>query len=488
MAANNWHIATNGSPAGDGTPARPCDLATALSGAVGKPGDVFWLQGGTYKLGHLTTKIQGAPGLPFTFRPVPGERARIDGSLSFFDSAGYVVLRDIEVFSSDIRRLSKQTNAGFHPTDIHPINGLASYAPNMSFINLVVHDETGEGIYISQAGTNNLVYGCVVFNNGWRSPDNAEGHGIYVQGHLGGREIADNIVFNNAGAGLHVYADEPGALLAGITLDGNVAFNAGAIQDTRFYRDWIIGVDAPAEKADGIVFQNNLGYLPLAQKAQNEDNAAQLGRQGNNGSVAILNNYLPQGLAVNNWTTATVSGNQVAMPAGAAAVSLSRTRLLLTTRWDSNNYTVVAADAGFKDNTVTLSFPGWQHRTGFDANSVCQIGGLHGVKVFVRSNRFQPGRANIIVYNWTKLGFASVDVSQVLPRNAAYEIRDAQNFYGSPVASGVYRGQPLILPMNGLRPAPPNGPMLMPPPTGPSFNVFVLLPRQAMPKLQLTGG
>src|SRR5262249_29290487 len=86
--ANDLYVATNGSPAGDGTPARPYDLTTALSGAAGNPGDVFWLRGGTYALGHLDTKIQGAPGLPITFRPLPGERARINGSLSFFDRAG----------------------------------------------------------------------------------------------------------------------------------------------------------------------------------------------------------------------------------------------------------------------------------------------------------------------------------------------------------------------------------------------------------------
>jgi hypothetical protein len=61
----------------------------------------------------------------------------------------------------------------------------------------------------------------------------------------------------------------------------------------RIYRDVLVGVDAPGNNADQIVFENNMGYFPLAPGV---NDAAQLGRQGVNGSVAVLNNYLPQGL------------------------------------------------------------------------------------------------------------------------------------------------------------------------------------------------
>ena len=40
----------------------------------------------------------------------------------------------------------------------------------------------------------------------------------------------------------------------------------------------------------------------------------------------------------------------------------------------------------------------------------------------------------------------------------------------------AFDGQPLELPMTGTVAA-PNGPLLTPPPTGPTFNAFVLLPR-----------
>ena len=55
-----------------------------------------------------------------------------------------------------------------------------------------------------------------------------------------------------------------------------------------------------------------------------------------------------------------------------------------------------------------------------------------------------------------------------------FELRNAQNFFGPPVLAGTYDGSPLHVPMNGLAPA---GPVAWPAPapTGPDFQVFVLL-------------
>jgi Right handed beta helix region len=471
--ANNLYISTNGTPAGPGTMRQPFDLITALSGAAGQPGDTFWLTGGNYAIGNIETKIQGAPGRPITFRGEPGEWARIDGSLNFFGSAGYVILQDLEFYSSNTNRASMETNVGFNPTDITNMTGIASYAPNMSFINLIVHDETGEGIYISATASNNLIYGCVIYNNGWRSPDNAEGHGIYMQGWNGGRVVENNIIFDNSGADLHIYENQTNYSLAGIRLIGNVAFNAGAIQNTRAYRDWIVGVDTPATCADQIVFEDNLGYFPESPAL---DDAAQIGRDGVNGSVALLDNYLPSGLQMNNWTIAAVSGNWFAAQPGHYAVTINQS-VPLAAAWDDNTYVVSPRGGAFLANSNALDFSAWQSDTGFDSNSIYLAGNPTGTRVFVRTNYYEPGRANIIVYNWDNLTNVAVDVSSVLSPGAPFEARNAEDFFAPPVLSGVFTNQLLNLPMTGLTVAVPNGPMITPPPTGPTFNVFVLLPR-----------
>src|SRR4051812_16130158 len=47
----SWYASPKGLPTGHGTPSRPWDLQTALSGGNGRiqPGDTVWLRGGTYR-------------------------------------------------------------------------------------------------------------------------------------------------------------------------------------------------------------------------------------------------------------------------------------------------------------------------------------------------------------------------------------------------------------------------------------------------------
>ncbi len=474
LQANDYFVATNGTPFGPGALSSPYDLATALSGLVSQPGDTFWLREGDYQLGHFDTTIQGAPGSPVTFREVSGEHAQIDGSISVFSSDGYVVFRDFELYSSDAHRASSQTNVGFNVTDISIIPGLACYAPNLSLINLVIHDQTRHGVYTDHLATNVLVYGCVIFNNGWYSPDNAEGHGIYAQGSVGTRTLADNIVFNNSGANLHVYENTPGGWLVGATLAGNVAFNAGAIQNVRSYRDWIVGVDLPALYADRIVLNDNMGFRVPTLDTQPE---AQIGRDAINGSVVLTDNYLPLGLLMNNWSNATVTGNLFGPRLrDSYVVGLDQTLTLLNANWDNNTYVWPLTGNEFLLDFTSYSYSAWQFVTGYDLDSTVVVGDLQGTRVFIRTNLYEQGRANIIVYNWDNLDNVAVDMSSLLPVGSVFEVRNAQDFHAPPVLSGVFDGLPLVLPMTNLTVAVPNGPMVTPPPTGPTFNIFVLLP------------
>ncbi|HET7601795.1 MAG TPA: Ig-like domain-containing protein [Gemmatimonadales bacterium] len=99
-----------------------------------------------------------------------------------------------------------------------------------------------------------------------------------------------------------------------------------------------------------------------------------------------------------------------------------------------------------------------------------------GQRVFVRPNKYEDGRANIIVYNWSNAGAASADVSSVLRPGDEYEVRAAQNFYAPPVARGTYGGGSISLPMSTVQPASLIGRSGRDPgTTGSTFHVFVLL-------------
>ena len=71
-----------------------------------------------------------------------------------------------------------------------------------------------------------------------------------------------------------------------------------------------------------------------------------------------------------------------------------------------------------------------------------------------------------------------VDITAAkLPAGAAYEIRDAQNYFGAPVAKGTYDGRPVNLVISGLRAAAAVGNVpAAPAHTAPTFAAFVVVP------------
>src|SRR5262249_46520739 len=75
------------------------------------------------------------------------------------------------------------------------------------------------------------------------------------------------------------------------------------------------------------------------------------------------------------------------------------------------------------------------------------------LKIAALLNQYEAGRANIVVYNWDRKNQVELDVSGALRNGERFEVRNAQDFYGPPVSSGVYDGAPLRLPMAGSQPA-----------------------------------
>ncbi|HEY9282922.1 MAG TPA: hypothetical protein VIP46_05670 [Pyrinomonadaceae bacterium] len=62
-------------------------------------------------------------------------------------------------------------------------------------------------------------------------------------------------------------------------------------------------------------------------------------------------------------------------------------------------------------------------------------------------NRHEAGRAHVVVYNRDMRERAAVGAGSALSRGDAYEVRDAQNFFGEPVARGTFDGSPIQLPL-----------------------------------------
>jgi hypothetical protein len=475
LQAADLYVAPGGTTTGPGTLAQPYSLAKALSGSVGAPGDTFWLRGGTYNLGHVDTRIQGAAGKPITFRQMPGENARVDGSITFFESQGYVTLWGFEIYSSNPNRISQNSGQGMTPTDLDLKSGLFIFVPNLKLINLVIHDHVRHGIYMSEQAINSVVHGCIVYNNGWEGPDMGDGHSFYIQSTGGTLDLSDNMGFNGAANNFQIYTDHSGAVLSNIRMNGNIAFNAGisSTANSRQYRNFIVGVDLPAARADQITFADNMSYYIAGSRTLPQ---VQIGRAAVNGSVVVTNNYLPVGLLFNNWQSITVRDNLVAPQNSDSIVSLKKDLVAPAGLWDYNNYGRPAAGNTFAINSQGNDFSLWKSGTGFDAHSSSASGPLTGTRVIVRPNQYEAGRAHVVVYNWDKLPTVNADLSSVLTVGTPFEIRNAQNYFAAPVLTGTFTGQPVSLPMSGLTVAKPNAGWATPPPTGPQFNVFVVIP------------
>ena len=427
--AAEYFVSPAGTPGGDGSKARAWDLQTALAQpAAVKPGDKIWLLGGKY-VGAFESRLKGASAAPITVRQAPGERATIDcvseKSALFSVSGEWTRYWGFEVMSSNPKRRTETT--GSAPAEINR-GGVNCQGANVSFINLAVHDGSN-GFGFWSGGEGGEIYGCIIYNNGWEAPDRGHGHAIYAQNRTGTKRLVDNVMFNQFCYGVHAYGSSR-AFLSGFRVEGNVSFNNGAAKNPASLAPAIlVGGGSPSERIEVIA---NCTYSTGYGGA-----ALQLGYGASNKDAVVKDNYFVGGVSMRKWEKLAVTGNTFI--GGAPQVD-------------------AAAGDWRASNTLVAGRP-------------------TGVKVIVRPNVYEPGRANVIVYNWDKQSAVDVDLSKVLKVGVKFRIVSAQDFFGEPVLAGAYDGKPVRLPMKEYRAVPPIGKeQYVPPATGPEFNVFVVLP------------
>ena len=452
--AARYYASPGGSPAGDGSRHRPWDLATALSGGRGmvRPGDTIWLRGGTYA-GRFDGTLTGTSSAPIVVRQYPGERATIDGNLHVHGA--YAIYWGFE-----ITQTSPPANAN---------DALETYGPNCKFINLVIHDAGKQGIsFWEDEGTSEL-YGSIVYNNG--THENFD-HGVYAASEGGEKWIVDNIVFDNLAYGIHVYAGSRHPFLSNVHVRGNTAFNTGAIsRDGPQNANLLIGGDVLTEHMSA---DSNLLYFP-GTTGRN----LRLGMpRGDNRDILVRGNYVVGGavtLLMNGWAKAEVVDNEFV---GAAdIVDLTARGSLAAHMWRHNTYVRDPAAHAWRYQSGAYDLASWQAATGLGSTGTASAAPPTTPRVFVRPNKYEPGRATIVVYNWGRRPTVTVDVSNVLRVGARFELRNVQDLFGPPVVSGAYAGGTIEIPMTGVelpRPAGRGQAPALPSRTGPAFDVFIL--------------
>lgn len=468
--ARQFFVAPDGKPDAPGTEAAPWDLATALAGPKSvKPGDIVWLRGGTYGKGRDTLfrcNLQGTEERPIFLRQYPGERATVDGGIEA--GGAWVWFWGFEITNSSPERkcLGKDRPHGLNLT-----------SRGHKAVNLVVHDagHPGIGFWVG-VGDQGEIHGCLLYHNGLYDMGDARfpngwtrGSPIYAQNKDGTRYITDVIAFRNFTTGMKAYTE--GGFANGFHFEGNVTFDSP---------DWNLFGSGKKNPMERLKVLNNMTYRRPDDPVRD---SVQFGYyDSQNLDAVVKDNYFVLGQGgdraffLKQWKDLEVVGN-VLIGRGTLVhwvPGLPGGKIV----WDGNTYVGDTAKA-FMFNQDTLDFEGWQRATGFDRRSRYVREAPKGQHVFIRPNKYEPGRGHIVVFNWNHEKTVSVDLARILKPGERCEIRDAQNFFGEPLLAGVYQGTPVTLPLELKQVAPFVGNVThMKPPvhTAPEFAVFVVLP------------
>jgi len=472
VAVRGWFAAPTGSSGGDGS-RRPWDLQTALQGGAGKvqPGDTVWLRGGTYTSATpIYSTLAGSASAPVVVRQYPGERAILDarGATSptsrgdFFTVQGnYSQFWGFEVTDSDPNR----------SVNTRP-NLIVVNASHIKLVNLIVHDG-GIGFYTFSEPLDIEIYGCLAYNNGWQESVFGNGHGIYAKSSSGPVYLRENILFNQFGYGIHIFTIAGPDGLTNIHAEGNVSFNNGSVDtDPANSPNANILFGGSVAVRNGTLVDNMTYFSPNVGV---HSLLIGFGTTANQ-DLTVRNNYAVGGLLlleVGRWQSFTMTDNSLF---GAVSDMIWLRDSTVSGFQLANNryYRDPSADAWGYINT-DYGFEAWRQRTGLGATDRTVTSDPAEPKVFLRPNRYEPGRANVIIYNWSRQAAVPVDLSGIVGVGNRYEVRNVQDPCGAPVLSGTYGGGPVDVPMTGVTPVAPIGGSPSPPPqTGPDFGVFIV--------------
>ena len=210
-------------------------------------------------MGTYISNLNGAPNLPIIVRAYPGERAVIDRAApdlfptTLQVNGSYSWFGDLKITNSDPTR--DITVIGSNPSNGRAQGVTMFNGTNNKLINLVVHD-SGDGIADNDGGSNNEIYGNLIYHNGWLAPDRGHGQGIYAQNQTGYKQIYDNIIFSGFNQGIQVYGS-PRASLNNFDIEGNIVFNTGMLQGS-YDRGILVGGNGPCQNP---IVANNYGYF-----------------------------------------------------------------------------------------------------------------------------------------------------------------------------------------------------------------------------------
>lgn len=474
----------DGRPDADGSQSNPIDLTTALSeeGPV-RPGDTLWLLDGVYR-GSFVAALSGVEAAPIYIKQFPGGRAILDGAGSLKSTLAVtgsdVWLWGFEITNSDPERVFDRPSGG----DTRRATGLSVAGARDRLINLVIHD-ADTAVSMSEKAAAIEIYGCIIYNNGVSDPRGAQGSGLVIEGTPGANTVTDLITFNNQSVGVSA----SGERLERLRIDGLVSFNNGRDVSNPNIKLSNLSVSSTARAGEFTLSNSHLYHAPDMVGPNLILGSAQV----SSGVLTVDGNTIGGGSGVMSaarWAAMTVTNNLMYLRSTADVktdqiIAQVRTSARPTSnKWTGNTYVdQTSRGYAFAFNDATNSFGGgnlnfaeWQKASTFDGASTYSTTRPQGTKTYVRPNRYEPGRAHIVVYNWDKQAKVSVSLDNAgLARGDAFEVVDALDPLGRPVLAATFADSTITLDLSNLSAQSPIGGLpVTPPHTAPEFAVFVV--------------
>lgn len=334
-------------------------------------------------------------------------------------------------------------------------------------INNVLHDEGYDTSLGSWNKPGQIVYGNVIYHGH---------HNIYTQnsGDAGYRYFVHNVSMDaktdsagrNGPFEFHAYAE--GGDVSGFYLRGNV-FASSTLDGITGHGRVLVGGKNPTAN-DRIVLIGNLFYNARLQLGYRRPVQAVV--RGN----YLVDSHLEYGYF---WGAGerrfpgrapiAVSGNEFHMRDAEAKHVFVRTsayvgdersdglpRLAAKDEWDANTYSprffgvMVAGEA---QERWVRGLGAWRSASAergnrFDARSR-EVPFPAEPRIVLLPNDYEEGRGLLVIYNHGEAASVAVDLSPVLTTGGGCYLYRAKSAFTDPVVSGIYRGNPVAVPVAG---------------------------------------
>lgn len=470
ITGTSYHVTTEGTRYGDGSEENPWDLKSAISGEKGiYPGDAILIHGGVYK-GIFHCRLNGSSTKPIIIKPYGSDRVVLDAAGN--DDDGVLILDGDNLIAFGLQMTNSHPNRiDTDPKTLPRTRGVYIKKPNCKVINCLVYDNNQSAVAIFAQAHQTEFYGNIVYNNGSIQVDTPAGHGLYSQSSTGYQTIEDNIFFNSMMYGFHIYTE--GGSIKGFRIKGNILFNSGALGGSEHNKTNML-IGGKGKPGEDIIVTENHFYHGI----ENGKNV-ELGYKGNNKDFIFKNNYITggsSGLIVLNWEEVTVTNNRIA---GRNFLTMydDQTQIPLYKEWDFNNYyQIISKEIPFIKNNIGLSWNSWLVDTGFDKNSLYQNGMPTSNEVIIRPNKYEKGRAHLIVYNWENKSSIDIDPSYITPVGESIYIYDVENIPMGPIKYiKEYKGGIITIDINQALAVKPFGNLAYSPEhTGKDFGTYLI--------------